>query len=111
MPHTETVLQETAMRALLIAACSAASLVPAGLAAQSSAVQAEAGAADCDRLISVLEGKPPAQAFVTLEQARVYRKGAQYIACRDALARLPTTPEIEATGSTGGRTGSAGPKQ
>lgn len=43
---------------------------------------------DCDRLISVLQqNKAPPQAHVTLEQTQGYRKGAQYVACRDALAQ------------------------
>lgn len=99
------------MRPPIIAILAAAFLVPAGLAAQSGGAPSGASAADCDRLISVLEGKTPSEAYVTLEQARVYRQGARYIACRDALARLPTTPEIEATGSTAGSSAAGGTKR
>jgi hypothetical protein len=69
--------------------------------------------ADCDRLITVLEERRPANAGVTVEQVRSFRTANNAQACRDALGRIdptlvqaqPTTQTTQ-TGQTGqGREG------
>jgi PRC-barrel domain len=45
---------------------------------------------ECDRLINVLEGKAPAEAYEALQKMRVYRQGSRYTACVDAGQAVQT---------------------
>jgi hypothetical protein len=46
--------------------------------------QADQGKTECDRLISVLQGKAPSEAYDALQKMQIARKGGQYQACIDA---------------------------
>ena len=51
----------------------------------------QATIADCDRLVTVLEQRRPANAGVTVEQVRTFRTANNAQACRDALVRIEPT--------------------
>jgi sporulation protein YlmC with PRC-barrel domain len=61
--------------------------------------------ADCDRLITVLEQRRPANAGVTVEQVRTFRTANNAQACRDALVRIDPTAATTATATTPGQPG------
>ncbi len=58
-----------------------ATVLSAGILSSSGHAQTDAAQAECDRLINVLEQRPPAEAFDALQQMQVYRQGNQYQAC------------------------------
>jgi azurin len=55
-----------------------------GALAASGDTESAASRVECDRLISVLEQRSPAEAHAALQQMRVYRDGNQYLACIQA---------------------------
>src|SRR5918993_929158 len=96
--------------ALAPALLSSTALLGAGAYAQTPAPQPGTGAqqatvADCDRLVTVLEQRRPANAGVTVEQVRTFRTANNAQACRDALVRIDPTL-VQATTTT--QTGQAG---
>src|SRR5918993_905078 len=97
--------------ALAPALLSSTALLGAGAYAQTPAPQPGTGAqqatvADCDRLVTVLEQRRPANAGVTVEQVRTFRTANNAQACRDALVRIDPTL-VQAQGATT-QTGQAG---
>jgi len=53
-----------------------------------NAPQTQATLADCDRLVTVLEQRKPANAGITVEQVRTFRTSNNAQGCRDALVRI-----------------------
>jgi len=96
--------------ALAAALLGSTALLATGALAQTPAPQPgtpaqTASVADCDRLITVLEQRRPANAGVTVEQVRTFRTANNAQACRDALQRIDPTL-VQAQGAT--QTGQAG---
>ena len=86
-------------------ATSAFSQTPApqpGTGTAGTAAGQQATVADCDRLVTVLEQRRPANAGVTVEQVRTFRTANNAQACRDALVRIdPTLVQATTTTQTG----------
>ena len=61
---------------------------PTTKAAAPSAATQTATASDCDRLITVLEQRHPANPGVTVDQVRTYKNDNNAQACHDALVRI-----------------------
>lgn len=59
-------------------------LLSTGASATSTDAAVQSAQAECDRLISALSDKTPAEAKAALETMSVHRKGGQYQACVDA---------------------------
>ena len=87
-------------RKLLLAG--AAVLMPAAAFAQAPAASGN----DCDRLVTMLDQQKPANAPVTLDQARTYKSNNNAKACREALAnpamagQVGNTAQIQVQQST-----------
>ena len=77
-----------------------------GTGTAGTAAGQQATVADCDRLVTVLEERRPANAGVTVEQVRTFRTANNAQACRDALVRIDPTL-VQAQGATT-QTGQAG---
>jgi sporulation protein YlmC with PRC-barrel domain len=77
-----------------------------GTGTAGTAAGQQATVADCDRLVTVLEQRRPANAGVTVEQVRTFRTANNAQACRDALVRIDPTL-VQAQGATT-QTGQAG---
>src|SRR5215207_3988150 len=93
--------------ALLGAGAYAQTPVPQpGTGTAGTAAGQQATVADCDRLVTVLEERRPANAGVTVEQVRTFRTANNAQACRDALVRIDPTL-VQAQGATT-QTGQAG---
>jgi len=56
--------------------------------------------ADCDRLVTVLEARKPADAGVTVEQVRAYKTSNNAKACHDALLRIDPSAANSQDGAT-----------
>lgn len=95
------------MKILAVTLLGSTALLSASAMAQTgtSPNQPNVALVDCDRLIVVLEQRQVANAPVTLEQARVYRRDANVQACRDALTRIS-----QATGQQDQRTAQQAPQ-
>src|SRR5919107_1563667 len=94
--------------AFAAALLSSTAFVAVGALAQTPTPQPgtqQATVADCDRLVTVLEQRRPANAGVTVEQVRTFRTANNAQACRDALVRIDPTL-VQATTTT--QTGQAG---
>src|SRR5215211_4439807 len=78
-----------------------------GTGTAGTAAGQQATVADCDRLVTVLEERRPANAGVTVEQVRTFRTANNAQACRDALVRIdPTLVQAQpVTGQAGQREG------
>ena len=87
-------------------ATSAFAQTPAPQPGTGTAAGQQATVADCDRLVTVLEQRRPANAGVTVEQVRTFRTANNAQACRDALVRIDPTL-VQAQGATT-QTGQAG---
>ena len=73
-----------------------------GTGTAGTAAGQQATVADCDRLVTVLEQRRPANAGVTVEQVRTFRTANNAQACRDALVRIdPTLVQAQPTTQTG----------
>src|SRR5215213_8263318 len=70
-----------------------------GTGTAGTAAGQQATVADCDRLVTVLEERRPANAGVTVEQVRTFRTANNAQACRDALVRIDPTL-VQAQGAT-----------
>src|SRR5215211_3242041 len=77
-----------------------------GTGTAGTAAGQQATVADCDRLVTVLEERRPANAGVTVEQVRTFRTANNAQACRDALVRIdPTAATTTATATSPGQPG------
>ena len=91
------------MRNLLWAALLSSSALATGAMAQTPApATATATVGDCDRLITFLEQRRPANPGITVEQVRTFRTANNPQGCRDALVRLDPTAATTAQGTSDG---------
>ena len=73
---------------------------PASPEAATSGASSTATSADCDRLLTFLEQRHPANPGITAEQVNTYKTNKNTQACRDALARIdPAAAPKEGAGT------------
>jgi len=112
LPSQPISMEENMRNALFLALLGSSALYASAALAQGTGSQptttqpARAGQqatlADCDRLVTVLEQRKPANAGVTVEQVRTYKSQNNAQACRDALVRIdPASANQTAEGQAG----------